>query len=146
MAKFSFKHLEISPERTARCKLGVALHKKNEEAPAVLIVLPALEENKPYFNEALRLADHSMAKKATTAATLEELRERDRGLFATHVIRGWQNVFDSETGEEVPFSIDSCVDLIRALPPKVFDVVRVFAKTDENFVTMNLDAAAASKS
>lgn len=69
---------------------------------------------------------------------IQEDREVDVGVFAEHVIVGWENVADD--GAPCPFSAKSCARFLRELimpppdgRPDVFDRVRSFARNADNF-------------
>ena len=104
----------------------------------VLIVKPATQENKPYFNAVLRASGKvsAMARKANknlTEKQLSEAREQDRELYPKHVIVDWRRVVDKK-GNEVPFSVENCAAYLKALPDWIFEAVRRFCEINANFV------------
>lgn len=105
------------------------------EGEPVLIMRPANESNKPYFNSVLRKSRRnirSLQVGAINQKMIDENREQDRILFPKHVIVGWENMPDSK-GENVPFSSENCEAFLRALPNWIFDEIRNFASTSANF-------------
>ena len=131
MVDFShIKALEVAGDRTAEMTLFQL------EGEPVLVLAPATENNVPLFNAALRRQGQvaSMARVgASNVNTIKEGRAEDRELYAKHVVRGWRNVVDTD-GEAVPFSKENCLDFLRALPIRMFDDVREFARNPLNFV------------
>ncbi len=106
-----------------------------------LILKPAVESNKPYFNSVLRKSRKKV--KAAQAGSInsqmiKENRAEDRELFPKYVIVGWKNVVDNE-GKESPFSEENCSDFINSLPDWLFDQIRTFASASENFVNDTID-------
>lgn len=103
-----------------------------------LIVRPATESNKPYFNEVLRRSAKTLRKAANgdisvDTDTLDKNRQDDRRLFPKHVIVGWEGIKDSQ-GKEVPFSQENCVEFLQALPDWIFDDIGIFCRKNSNFV------------
>lgn len=95
----------------------------------VLIVKPATEANKPYFNEVLRRSKKNMRQISAgsiDSALIEQNRADDRKLFPEHVIVGWKNVVDSDK-KIVPFTKEDCKDFLDSIPDWIFDDIRAFA-------------------
>jgi hypothetical protein len=110
-------------------------------------VKPATQSNPKYFNALLRSSKSriSRAKKGVIDDTmLKQNRDEDRKLFPRHVIVGWENVMDS-SGKEVPFSIENCTEFLEKLPDWLFDKLRDFAASNENFVEEVIDVEELSK-
>ncbi len=107
----------------------------NLKGTPTLKLAPATADNKPFFNEVLRLARTNKTPKAKTVSydLVQEGREKDKDLFAKYVIKGWSGIKDSE-GREVPFSLANVQSFLTALPDWIFDEVRTFAGIPENFV------------
>ena len=107
-----------------------------EEAPT-FHVLPALEENKPYYREVLKLNAKQAARMRRgvqiTPQLLEQSREQDRRLFAEHIVQGWDGVVDG-SGTPVPFSKEKCREFFAVLPSFIFDDLRTFCGDVTNFV------------
>lgn len=104
------------------------------EGTPVLEVLPATEDNKPYYNAVLTRS-RSVARRAKASVNValsKDLRDSDRELFARHVVRGWKNVRDDK-GQDVPFNQDSCLEFLQALPDYMFDDLRDHCITHSNF-------------
>ena len=135
MANFSkLKERRVQVGKTVPFKLYSA--EMNGKTP-ILHLAPATEANKPYFNALLKRSGkqaRAIRTNAFTADMLSENREEDRELYVQHVIRGWSDVVDNETGEQVPFSKEVCAEFLQALPDFIFDEVREFAATATNFV------------
>jgi hypothetical protein len=101
----------------------------------VLVVRPATEANKPYFNAQIKRSARTARRVSSgkiTAAVIEQNRNEDRDLFPQHVIVDWRNVCDGE-GNPVPFSKPDCADFLDALPDWVFDDLRNFCSAPGNF-------------
>ena len=64
---------------------------------------------------------------------VRENRDQDRVLFAKYVVKGWKRIIDSE-GNEVEFNEKNCFDFLTCLPDWIFDQVRNFAATPDNFI------------
>ncbi len=104
----------------------------------ILLVCPAGEVNKPYWNELLKI----QAKKAPQinaggvdgSDMVMEHRNADRLLFPKHVATGWVDgtMYDSD-GNLVKFTKEACQDFINALPDDIFDRVRNFCLRMSNF-------------
>lgn len=100
-----------------------------------LIMKPATEANKPYFNAVLKRSRRNlraMRAGAVNQAMIAENREQDRELFPRHVVDGWRNVTDAK-GKEVEFNRENCRDFLDALPDWIFDEIRNFAGDSANF-------------
>jgi hypothetical protein len=133
-----FSHLRVLEvrDKTAKCTL---YHVKGEP---FLVVRPATEANKPYFNAVLKRTRknvRAVQAGAISQAMIAENRDEDRELFPKHVIVDWGNVTDS-AGEPVPFSPEACTQFIEALPDWLFDEVRNFAGNSANFAGEVIDA------
>lgn len=92
------------------------------------------EKNLNYFNQVLkRTAKRAKAIQAgaMSQAMLAENRDEDRMLFPKYVITGWE-VVDAQ-GKEVAFSPSECSDFLNALPDHVFDDLRNFFASPNNF-------------
>jgi len=108
---------------------------------AVLIVKPATEANKPYFNQVLKnsqVNSRSRRRNALGQKELDQLREMDCRLYPEHVIVGWEGLANGD-GEAVVFSVEACKDFINELcehAPWIFDELMLFTKNPENFVDL----------
>jgi hypothetical protein len=129
MTDFShLKNLDVK-DKTARCPIH-----QIAGAP-VLIMKPATEANKPYFNAVLKKSRRNvraLKAGAINQVMIAENREQDRELFPRFVVTGWENVSDAE-GNAVEFNRDNCEAYLRALPDWIFDEVRNFAGDSVNF-------------
>lgn len=105
------------------------------EGEPVLILSPATSENKPYYNKVLRKTAKNPMKaiKKMNVGMVRENRDQDRILFSKYVVKGWKRVVDSD-GNEVEFSEENCYDYLSHLPDWIFDQVRNFAASPDNFI------------
>ena len=137
MADYGYlKDLEVSPDKTARYTLHQIT--VNGLTP-VLIVAPATEANKPYFNALLKRAGKSaraVRAGAISAGMIEENRDEDKILYPKHVIKGWENLVDGKTGEVTKFSVRECTDFINALPDWLFDDLSKFCGNPASFTEL----------
>lgn len=146
----NFDHLDklaLKAEKTAR--FHFAVESGSPLDGAYLDVLPATEENKPYWNAAFRQEQglSRMSRKGVTAAVYAKRRELEVGLFAEHVVRGWGGIRDGR-GAEVAFSKDACrelLDKLRTALPDVFDEIRAFCNDRGNWRPDAVDAEEAAK-
>lgn len=105
----------------------------NIEGEPVLIVRPAAESNKPYFNEVLRRADQLAKRKLkVTVELIKDNRDRDRDLYPKFVVIGWRNVNDAN-GTPVAFSREDCEAFLRAIDDDEFDALREFCRDGASF-------------
>lgn len=128
----NFEHLsklDISEDVTVDYPLN------NLKGTPTLKLAPATADNKPFFNEVLRLSRVNKTPKAKSVSydLVQSGRDRDRELFAKHVIKGWAGVIDSD-GKEVPFSLSNVQSFLTALPDWIFDEIRDFSGVPENFI------------
>lgn len=107
-----------------------------------LVLRPATEANKPYFNAVLKRTRKTVRVLKTgtiSQAMLDENREEDRELFPKFVVTGWGRVIDRD-GNEVAFCEEACAEFLQALPDWLFDEVRNFAGNSANFTGDLIDA------
>ena len=144
MADFShLQELDVSAETTAEFTLHQIT--VNGKTPT-LIVAPATEANKPYFNALLKRAGKTARQVkagAVNAGMIEENREEDKELYPKHVIKGWKDVVDA-TGEDTKFSAKDCEAFVAALPNWLFDEVRNFCGNPASFAEV-LDVEVSAK-
>lgn len=111
---------------------------------ARILLKPATDSNKQYYNAMLRTSGkraRTMARTGTVSAEdLELNRDEDRILFPKYVIAGWEKVETEEDEhrsedekEYVPFSRANAIELCAVLPNHLFDRIRNFAATPEQF-------------
>lgn len=106
-----------------------------DETP-VLLLKPANESNKPYYNDLLRKSRSKMSaisSKKITANTVKQNRDEDRALFADHVIAGWRSIPDAD-GNAVEFSKENAKAFFESIPSWIFDDIRVFAQDMTNYI------------
>ena len=107
----------------------------------VLHLAPATEANKPYFNALLKRSRKNQRRLQSgsfTASVITENRDDDRELYPKFIVRGWENVVDSDNNP-VTFSAEACSDFLSALPDWLFDEARQFAVDATNFVDVEVD-------
>ena len=112
------------------------------EGEPKLILAPATEANKPYFNALLKRSRKNQRRLqggSFTAAVIAENRDDDRELYPKHVVKGWEDVVNSE-GEPAEFNQENVLAFLGALPNWLFDEVRTFATEASSFVEDVVDA------
>jgi len=125
-----------------RAMAWVDMPELGEEAQ--ILVRPATQSNKPYYNAMLRTSGkraRQLAKRGTiSVADLEKNRLEDRDLFPKFVIADWRHVEKGsdrgkpkEDKEYVAFNRDAAKALCKKLPAHLFDRLRDHAATEENF-------------
>ena len=133
MSKFEYMRDFEVKDKTARFTLHAI--SVGDKSPT-LIVKPASEANKPYFNALLKRAHTyaaQMQANKLTDSMVAENRDEDRDLYAKYVLADWENVVDAD-GAEVKFSSEAAGDFVGALPNWVFDDLRAFCARPVNFV------------
>ncbi len=100
-----------------------------------LIMVPATSENKLYYNHILKKSAKNPMKalKNMSAGTIKKNRDHDRKLFPLYVIKDWKGVIDSDN-IPVEFNKDNCFEFLCALPDWIFDKIRNYAASPENFI------------
>ena len=129
---FDLRHLDVS-EATAEFALPQVSPK------AVLIVAAATADNADYDAAskvlvAKRKRASSQVGGRVDAETVAQDRDDDRWLYPRYVIKGWKDVQNRQTGEEVSFTREACRELCEKLPGWLFDRLRLFCLNPENFV------------
>ena len=142
MSKFShLKQLDVQREQTTEYPLYQLA------GEPVLILAPATESNRGYFNSLLRKSRKNMRvvqSGKVNASVVKNNREEDKKLYAEHIIVGWKNMLDS-SGNEIPFSKEDCADFLNELPDWLFDEIRTFASNVQNFIEDAIDAQETAK-
>ena len=116
------------------------------EGEPTLILSPATQSNKPYFNALLKRSRKNQAALkagAINSGMIDGNRDEDRELYPLYIVQGWRRVTDS-SGAEVPFAKDVCSSFLHHLPDWIFDEVREFAGSPQNFVSQPFANAAAT--
>lgn len=106
------------------------------EGQPVLEVKPATEANPGYMRAMLKGSKEQMRRLAgadLSPEVLQENREKDRRLFPEHVVVGWPTEPLDASGARVPFSKDACAAFIAAIPGDMFNELRNFCSTPDNF-------------
>lgn len=134
-----FDHLKEYDPSSARAWLDMP----ELGAEARLLLAPAGESNQGYFNALLKLTGkrvRQLASRQVSVGDLKKNRDEDRKLFPRHVLVGWEKVETAEDRhrpaeekEYVPFSAEHAAELCAALPDHLFDRIRNFASTPEQF-------------
>jgi hypothetical protein len=105
----------------------------------VLIVLPATEANKPFFNKQLKQTQTQGGlrnkRRNLNDRDLEMQRESDKALYSRYVLTDWENVFDDD-GQAVPFSVEAAAEFLDKLPNWLFDDLRFFCTSPNNFIEL----------
>lgn len=144
MTDFSYlKAMEVTTDLTVEYEIHqISVNGKTPK----LHMKPAVQANAPYFNALLKIAAKnakSVQAGQVNTGMISETRDQDRELFPKHVITGWSDMPDAD-GAEVKFSAETCRDFLDQLPDHIFDVIRNFATTPENFVD-NVDIEVTAK-
>ena len=101
-----------------------------------LIVAPATDANKPFFNAQLKRSGKSIRQIQAgriTAGMIDNNREEDRDLYPRFVIKGWKDMLDAN-GKDVKFTPEDCADFIASIPDWLFDDIRTYCGNPQNFV------------
>lgn len=141
MSKFgNLKKLEVTAKNTAELTLYQI------EGEPVLILSPATEVNKPYFNALLKRSRKNQRRIAAgnfSADLIKENRDNDRELYPQFVMRGWKDI-DKVCGEELDPTPDNFRDFLDSLPDYIFDEIRSFSTDSQNFVELSFDVEESS--
>ncbi len=116
------------------------------EGDPVLILRPATQVNKAYFNRVLKSSRKfagAVNAGAISTAVLNEARELNKELYPKEVIVGWERVVDSKN-KPVEFTQADCKDFVDALPTWIFDEICTYAAQAGNFVNQ-IDVESAEK-
>lgn len=73
-----------------------------------------------------------------TRADMEATRVEDAELFARYIVKGWENVQESN-GSECEFTEENCLEFLKAIPLDMFDQFRQFCLNIENFRPTHVD-------
>ncbi len=136
MADFShLKVLEVTQDNIARYTL---FQITTDGKTPTLIVAPATEANKPFFNAQLKR--HGKAAKAVRAGAvsigmIDENRDEDRDMYPRYIIKDWEDMIDAK-GKEVTFSKKECIDFLEKLPSWIFDDIRQFCGNPANYTEL----------
>ena len=137
MTDFTYlKELETTGKTARYTMVMIALTNKDNMQHPVLICRPATEVNRAFANEQLRITKKNVPlvrSGAVSLDTIAENRDAERGLYAKHVIAGWENVIDGD-GAQVAYDSTVCLEFLNSLPDFIFDEVRNFCTNPQNFV------------
>lgn len=126
MSNFSkLKKLELTSVSTATYTFP------NIDGSPQVIVRPATEINKQYFNALLKRARKN-ARATPTVGIIAENRTEDRELYAQHIITGWTRM--EQITDDTTFNLQNCKDFLAALPDYEFDSLREFCSNPVNFL------------
>ena len=110
-----------------------------------LTCLPATNVNKPFLNAVMK-ASKEAARKAramrkvkgkkkdedVSQAAIDRARLEDISLFVEYIVQDWEDVVNIE-GEPVEFNQENLRDFLTAIPPEMFNDLRVFCLDIRNF-------------
>jgi len=106
------------------------------EGQPTLEVKPATEANPGYMRAMLKGSKEQMRRLSggdISPEVLEENRAKDRKLFPDHVVVGWPREPLDASGARVPFSKDACTAFLAAVPADMFNELRNFCSSPDNF-------------
>jgi|TARA_Y100000310_G_scaffold160698_2_gene160516 hypothetical protein len=126
MSQFDFSDQEVEKGSTSE----YTIYELADEP--VLVVTPAAETNRPYYQTMLRRMGKQQGRKIS-AAIVRENRDDDRELYAKYIVVGWRGVMN-KAQKEVPFSRENCADFLKALPNHIFDGLRTHCGELLNFL------------
>lgn len=124
------KRAEVQRTATARFTFY-----RLEGAP-MLEVRPSTEANPDYMRAMLKGAKEHLRRARGAELSpelLEENRAKDRKLFPEYVVVGWPKAPIDVSGKEVPFSKEACAAFLAALPYDMFNELRDFCSSNDNF-------------
>lgn len=104
----------------------------------VLVVAPATEANKPYFNALLKRSSKTARQVRSgniNTGLIEDNRDEDRDLYPKHIVKEWRDVVDAK-GKDTKFSASDCADFLTALPNWVLDDFFAFCRDPANFAEL----------
>lgn len=130
----TFNFDNVRAQEVPRDRTAIFTFYRLEGAPR-LTVRPATEANPAYMRSMLKGSREKLRRLNAgdlSPEMLEENRARDRKLFPKYIIVGWDGVMDV-SGAAVPFSPDACAAFIEALPYDLFNELRDFCSTIDNF-------------
>lgn len=126
MATYSLKKLRVDHTKTVPYTFPIALG-ADQKKRLVFHCVPAGTTNKPLVAAALeRQARRGGGKQRVTADSLEDGLLEACEIYPHHVIRGWENVFDGDTGAPVPFSPEECEKLMKGILEEAQDKLQEF--------------------
>lgn len=127
----NLKGAEITPQSTSKFIFY------DLQGEPWLMVKPATEHNKPYFNALLKKnagSRRARLNKVIDAAAIERDRAEARELYTTHVtnVGIWGNWID-DAGAPIPYSPAAMASLLQSLPAEQFDQLRLYCAELANF-------------
>lgn len=134
MSKFGhFESMDVKADTTAE----MTLHQIDVGGVSpTLVMKPATDVNKPYFNALLKRSGRNMRQVQAgkiTAGLIEDNRSEDKELFPKYVIVDWRDMLDAK-GKPIKFSEADCREFIGAIPNWLFDDIAQYAKNPQNFL------------
>jgi len=137
-AGFDFSSAQVTNESLAELPLPML-----PGAP-VLLVAPATEANKSYFEARLKISNRMKRAMGPnteiTAGAISTNRDQDRKLYGQFIVRGWPKPPVDTKGQPVEFSRDRAIELINAIPDWVFDDISAFCREPANFLDQPIDS------
>jgi hypothetical protein len=137
MTEFDFGHLDkLQIAKTAEVPLPEILNV--DGTYPVLIGKFAGESNKPFHNAVLKRMKIRGRRGAMniSARAAKEARDEDKELYPSLVFTGWRNV-QTQSGEDVPFSVAAASAFVERMPTWLFDRIRVFFSDPSTFLDEN---------
>jgi hypothetical protein len=129
-----FDFSNVRAQEVPRDRTAIFTFYRLEGTPR-LTVRPATEANPAYMRAILKGSRENLRRLKAgdlSPEMLEENRAKDRKLFPKLVVVSWDGVLDVN-GAAVPFSADACAAFIEALPYDLFNELRDFCSTIDNF-------------
>jgi len=155
--KVSLRHASIPVEATREYDVGIST--EPGQPSMVLRVKVVGEGNRPYWNAMFKRLNAAPVTPSRPVGAIEpkfspEQLERGRvdaiDIYAHHIVVGWRNV--TEDGKPAAWSPAATVDLLTALVapppdgrPDLFDAMRRFCETADNFTAATVEAAELGK-
>lgn len=106
------------------------------EGQPQLEVKPATEANPAYMRAMLKGSREAVRRLKAgdlSPEVLAENRARDKKLFPEFIVTGWPKAPVDASGAAVPFSKDACAAFLEALPYDMFNELRDYCSTMDNF-------------
>lgn len=110
------------------------------EGRPTLFVRPASEVNQDFHNDNMKKSKRIVRRMSRNGTIDPEMvkdnREKSYKLYAKHVVTRWENVVEEDGAggtKPVKFSKKDCEEFLRSIPIDMFDDLREFCVTMDNF-------------
>lgn len=124
------KQLSVSQDATR-----VFVFETIEGRPSVRVA-PATQNNPAYLNAVLK--DKSIGRRrGLSVEVMKENRDKDRGLYAKFIIKGWENPALKDDGSAA--TSEDIQAFLEALPDDLFDELRTYCGEPANFRSSETD-------